>query len=217
MKRIVIIGVAVLAILLLIGLLYWGKISKIKCQTQYGNCPEYYLPRVSFLLGKSIYFVPTQDISSALSSYVEIASLSISRNLPGTLILRIKLHEPFAVVNNYVVDDSGHIMAEASSSAVVNLIIDKNILPGQKLDFSAMESLRTLKNLNEIIPNSKAASLSGNILRVTVGETTELFFNVTALPEHWSDSLQLIFTRGKVDSKVPSRVDMRFNNPIIVY
>lgn len=210
-------------ILLGVGGLFFGgfwfaKVNKIECKTTYGICPEYYLSRINFIKGKSMFALPTNaDLKSVLASYVEISEVALIRKWPSTVVLTVKLHEPFGVVNNYLVDDGGQVLGIAANSTLPILSSDIQVLPGKKLDQSVITSLEVLKKLAEVFPVSSDASVSGNILRLNLNYQTAVVFDVVSLPDHWSDSLQLIFTRGKVEDKVPKKIDMRFNNPIIVY
>lgn len=206
-----------LALVVISLALFLPRIKKINCRTQYGQCPNYYVTRINYLVNKSFIFLPkNQEIKNVLSSYPEINSVKLSQQFPNILKMQITLHSPVGIVNNYLIDDGGQVLSAATDSNLPKLSIDSIILPGKKLNTDQIAAVETLNSLIDIFANIENASLSGQILNLSIG-TTAVVFDVSSLPKNYSDSLQLIFTRSKVEGTAPKKVDMRFNNPIIVY
>jgi hypothetical protein len=208
---------SVVGVVLILGLLQLPRIRQISCSTQYAACPSYYVDRLNFLLGKSLVFLPKRNsVTLALASYAEVKDIKLGRKLPKTLVVEIQLNRPMGIVNGYLVDEDGKIISVATTSALPKFTVDEQILPGKTLNKNQLNALIALNAAANIFSENIPASLSGQILRFAIGQT-EVILDVNSLPKSFTSSLQLIFTRSKIDGNAPKTVDMRFNNPIIVY
>ncbi len=209
-----------LVILILVGLatifgvlVRFGKIRQIVC-----DCPHYYVTRLNFLIGKSWYFLPSRkELSQAMSSYVEIADLSVTRKFPQTIILRLTTRQPAAVVNGLLVDAGGQALAPATDSGLLILQVDRSLHPGEAVGNETMRAISALAQVQTSLPDIQNASLSGNILEFSVLGAVQVVVDVNSELSDWPEALQQILKSGRIDGKLPRRVDLRFNNPIMTY
>lgn len=151
-----------------------------------------------------------------LASYAEVKDIKLGRKFPKTLVVEIQLNRPMGIVNGYLVDEDGKVISVATNSALPKFTVEEQVLPGKTLSKNQFNALMALNAVTNIFSENIPASLSGQILRLSIGQT-EVILDVNSLPKSYTSSLQLIFTRSKIDGNAPKTVDMRFNNPIIVY
>jgi len=119
--------------------------------------------RLNFLVGKSWYFLPAHSqLIAALASFVEISDAQIFRSGIKSVRVIIQLHQPVGVINNLLVEDTGHVQAYASSSALPRLVAEGKILPGQVVGQNELRSLQVLNAAKNLSSEPTAASLSGH-------------------------------------------------------
>ena len=200
----------------------WGlarfKIGRIECTTQFSSCPDEYLEKLRPLNHQSWVFHPRRSDLAAITSLPEISQVKWQKRLPGTLLVQVRLRSPIGIINGWLVDSEGIAYQKAESSALPEIRSDQNLSAGSPVYESSLLILKTLELLRSTIGVPFSSKLvNGTGLEVKLDSGMIILLNTDNTPAGWNDSLQLIFTRSKIDGKMPSRIDLRFRNPIISY
>lgn len=200
------------------------NIKKIDCFTQFGQCQSEYIDTAGFLKGYPLYQpLPRTILSQKYSSFIEIRSINFYRRLPSTLIISIELRKPIGIVSSSVlgakaiVDDQGLIFDQANNSALPLLISSQDIQLGSKITSDQLKAINILNIISAEIGNRIYGFLSGSELTAHLSSESVIIVDTHQSFSNWGTSLQLILNRSKINGKMPRKIDLRFNNPIITY
>lgn len=217
-KRIVIV---VGAILLVAAGIFFGithRITKITCVTQFGVCPDAYEQMLSQYVGKNWFISPaTKDLAKNFKKFSEVSFWKVDKRFLGHIQIIVTLHERLGVVGDFLADDSGRVIMSATGSALPRLLIERPITLGSKLTDQEIKALQILSQLRGVSSGVPVGRLEGTKIIARINSGTEVVLSVDNLPNQWTDSLQLILARSKIDGKTPLTIDLRFKDPIIVY
>jgi cell division septal protein FtsQ len=209
-------------IIILSGVLVFSlsrvKIKHVNCATQFESCPEDYQAKLQYLISKNIFIHPTQKDLADLKRLTDVRNVTFTKTFPFTVNIYIEKRTAIGILNNFLSDEQGVLFAPAGASTLPKITIDKEFQLGMQIDDKLRAVLQTLALLRQTISQPfSVKSYQGETLELSLDSGMELVLNANNTPKGWNDSLQLIFTRSRIDGKVPRKIDLRFNNPIISY
>ena len=170
--------------------------------------------------GEPLLKISLREIENRLEQNAWIKSASIKKQLPGTLLIKIKEAEPMAILSLkkrlYLMDDEGEILERLKGDGVSFLPVIKNINPEKKEDMA--EALKLVSTLNDknIIARSDSIeigvesyglkiNMDGELIKVGYGDYSAKFDRWMALePEIRKKGMPIKY------------VDLRFKDSVIV-
>ena len=170
--------------------------------------------------GEPLLKVSLRDIKDRLEQNAWIKSVSLKKQLPGTLLIKIKEAEPMALLSLkkrlYLMDGDGELLERLKGDGVPFLPVIKNINPKKKKEMK--EALKLVGTLNDrnIIANRESIeigvepyglkmNMDGELIKVGYGD-------YSAKMDRWMELEPEIRKRG-----LPIKyVDLRFKDSVIV-
>jgi len=170
--------------------------------------------------GEPLLKISLRDIKDRLEQNAWIKSVSLKKQLPGTVLIKIKEAEPMALLSLkkrlYLMDGDGELLERLKGDGVPFLPVIKNINPKKKKDMK--EALKLVSTLNDknIIANRESIeigvetyglkiNMDGELIKVGYGE-------YSAKIDRWMELEPEIRKRG-----LPIKyVDLRFKDSVIV-
>jgi len=177
--------------------------------------------------GKSLFsFSDSYAQELIKNNFPEIKSFQLQKKyFPPALVWQIFLRVPVAVIRadkDYQIDEDGVIIADNNTNVLPQLKVDVNF---DHLDIGnrfsqeyIIKSLALIKflKLNLLEPTEiNVISKFSTEIKLKTGEI--LVFSTQEDGKNKLDSLQLIFSRAKIEGKKISYIDLRFDKPVIVY
>lgn len=173
--------------------------------------------------GKSIFLVSADKLSLQIKNKFScIADLKISKKLPSTLVLDYKGKVPVAKLDgseNQLTAD-GLVIKSVSSDQVPAIFLPPNVNPQLGEQLKDPRILLSLQ-LADLLAKSDFAPSNIRFVNQTITiynqqEAIAIFSTEKPALEQ-TNALQQVLAKAKIDSKKISKIDMRFNNPIIVF
>lgn len=206
-----------------VSLWYFSKVKNIEIINNYGCLSDENLPEKLSLKNFSLLLIDNNQLAEKVRNEFPCAEgLKIEKIYPSTL--RISLPQTQIVAK---IPDS--ILAVNSEGKVVSQIADKANLP--TVDFPKMRELQVGQNIEDpgalfvvnlakalartdytvqsirlVDPNTAAAYAKGDLV-VIFSKNKDLNLQV--------NSLQQVLARAKIDESKISKIDLRFDKPVI--
>ena len=212
---------ALLIILAVVGLarLKFFNVKKIDCTLDGYPCPLAFEPALVDLHDKNLFTVKTAGVVNYLKALDStLTEIKINKSLPNRLGVVLKRSPAIAYVSKdgawFHLDELGNLVALPEKP---NLVLPVVILPGS----ITVEP----QALSELINALNAAPVSfAEVSFITKNEVT---IKTTVGPQAVVDptkpispaiaTLQYILSNLKIGEKLPIRIDLRFDKPILSY
>ncbi|KKU28416.1 MAG: hypothetical protein UX80_C0001G0042 [Candidatus Amesbacteria bacterium GW2011_GWA2_47_11b] len=168
------------------------------CITQFGPCPPNYLT------------------ARKLTAYPEIKSVKNTYRFPFTRQINVQLRTPLGTVGTpdqttvWVTDDAGVIFSQTTNLSLPLLVLSREFKLSDQLTTPEIQALKILGSAGHLSTSRLIGQLSGSDVTFTVN-ATQVLMNAP------SSSLQELLTRSRIDGKLPHKIDLRFNRPIVTY
>jgi cell division septal protein FtsQ len=195
--------------------------KNIECFTQHGACPKSLSDSLTWLINYPLLKpLPGEKIKVALSKYPDVETFHVYRRLPRTLVFGITLRVPVSLISSSVLgsqtvaDENGIIFSSASLSGLP--VFNISGMP-DKLTVDQTKAVSILNQLQSEIKESISGQLSQKTLSITLSNGIIVIVDINQPLSNWVSPLQLILARSKIVAKMPRSIDLRFNNPVIVY
>jgi cell division protein FtsQ len=188
-------------------------------------------------VGENMFLLDLDEIKSKFSKIVQIKEIKVKRQLPGTLVIKIKERKPFAIVMvgnlTTLIDDDGYIIAKQNIAASLyrSGIGKFPVIRGIKKE--ALEKGIRLNEEDRVFMANALISLKGfvdpsaiqldmankddiniyieDILKVKIGETKDIQKKIktaTAIIASLKDKLQKV---KYIDVRIPDDPAVKFN------
>jgi len=217
-----------LALLFLLSKSSLFKIKKVICKTEVGVCPQEISKKIEGLtLGRSILYLSESEIISKMKDKpFNLKDAKINKEFPDKIIFTVKGRIPVAAVkpanaeDYYLVDGDG-ILISGNVQGLPVITVENLTLPkeGDKFDneaiLSAVQAINGLK-LNLYEPD-RAVVTSEWTTEVYLKNNQKIIFSSKKEISEQLDSLQLIFSRAKIEGKRIGSLDLRFSKPVVIY
>jgi len=170
--------------------------------------------------GEPLLKISLREIEDRLEQNAWIKSVSLKKQLPGTLLIKIKEAEPMALLSLkkrlYLMDGDGELLERLKGDGVPFLPVIKNINPKNKEDMK--EALKLVSTLNDknIIANRESIEIGVETYGLKMNMDGELikvgYGDYSAKIDRWMELEPEIRKRG-----LPIKyVDLRFKDSVIV-
>jgi hypothetical protein len=195
----------------------------ISCESQYGECPQTVLDKISTLKGKKLT-TAKKKLNEILKSDFSISTYSFRFRLPNTLHVELLVKKPlFAIKNmssgvNALVDKDGQVLENVLSSALPTVTTDE-ALPdiGQKVSDKNFFALRLMSGVYQMYQIGMGKVQGETLLVDLAGPVRVIFPLVDADRDILLGSLRLIYSniKGSEGGSLYREVDMRYKNPVL--
>lgn len=197
---------------------------QIECYSQFGTCPVEIVQSVGWLNQRSLVSpLPLSKVRSQLQSFPEVYSVSLHRRLPSTVVVSVALRRPLGAVGTSVLgaqataDEEGYVFKSSSNASLPLLITENEPATNQKLAERQISALKVLNEISPLASDRIVGTLSGTTLTIQFSPDTQVLVDINRPQSQWYSSLQLILNRSRIMAKMPRKIDLRFNNSVIVY
>ena len=227
------ISIFVILIASIIGLVVFVRtalvVKEIDCQLNQIICPgEIWMELMSLTIGKNIVFFPTKDLASQIKeSHPLLKEVKIKKSLPNRLSFELKKREPQAVLKSpqqegfWVVDEEGCLLEKANQTELPVVLVEQsiNLNVGEKVvEKETVWAVNLFKDLKLHLLTPKTAKIvSPRQIEVELSDGLLVIFSSLKEVNFQLDSLQLIFSRSKIEGRSLKQVDLRFEKPVVIY
>ena len=183
------------------------------------------LAAASGLEGENILFADTGKAKERLSQVAMIKDLSIERQWPGKMVIKVKERQPWGYwrvkEQIYVIDDEGFVLDNdqpgEGAPTIVQLDSERQWLPGERVEVHAVDLARQLiesapRSLGRAVVGLEYSDRSGLTvvleggLRATFGDDRDLDYKISAL--------YVLLEKAQRDGREVHAVDLRFGDSV---
>jgi cell division protein FtsQ len=170
--------------------------------------------------GEPLLRISLRDIEDRLEQNPWIKSASIKKQLPGTLLIKIKEAEPMALLSLkkrlYLMDGDGELLERLKGDGIPFLPVIKNINPKKKKDMAEALKLVSILNDKNITANRESIEIGVESYGLKMNMDGELikvgYGDYSAKLDRWMELEPEIRKRG-----LPIKyVDLRFKDSVII-
>lgn len=221
---------SIFILILLVGLFYLFLSSKplsvrdVMVTTDYDFTANQEITKIlEKLKGENIFFLKEDDLSQKLKSGdIKIKDIKIKKELPGKLLINIQGRQAIAVIplanSFFLIDKEGLVFSEereASGLPILDLGL-QNIGIGSRIDdrekniFTILDSLKGEEEVISIL-------VAQEEVQIKLGEGLLVLFLLQEKPEEKLNSLQIMLARFRIEGKRPTKIDLRFEKPVVTF
>jgi hypothetical protein len=215
--------ILIFVILLLIFLPQFVIGVNIDCESQYGECPQSVLDKISTLNGKKLVNAK-KKLKEVLKSDFSISTYSFRFKLPNIIHVELLVKKPIFALKNLssdvitLVDKDGQVLESVLSSALPTVTTDE-ALPavGQRISDKNLFALGLMNGVYQMY-QIESGKIQGETLLVDLaGPVRVIFPLVDANRDILLGSLRLIYSniKGSEGGSLYREVDMRYKNPVL--
>ena len=222
------------------------SIKQINCQLDNFPCPLKLEPILINSRNKNIFTFSKANIKNQLTSFdFNFADIQIKKRLPQTLIITINSRLPLAqlapvknlqftaltstasatlsgeIVNQfYNLDNSGTVYTQSDQQAsdlALVLIPENQPISLGRSDISQL-IVEIINSLQEhFVSFESIAWLNQDVLIVKTIPPSYAVFNIHKSFSSQVASLQYILAGSKIEKELPTKIDLRFDKPVLTY
>lgn len=175
-------------------------------------------------LPRNLLFFPVERVKNdILRDYPTIASMSMKKKYPGTLVINATLRVPRAIVSalngRYAIDKEGVVLESFPEKAgLPSIRIDAPPVPlGKRVtDPRVTAALSFLRETEGSIMLTLITSGEGDTLLATDGVMNILFpqkSDIQAIVR----TLQTMLVGFRIKGALPASIDLRFDKPVVIF
>jgi len=209
---------------IIVGISQLLIIKKIVCHTQFGPCSNEFLEKLNYLKGRSIVHIPETDkVDQAFQNEPLYKSASIKRQFPNVLDVYIQMRIPVGAISNQdlkqfgLLDEDGKIISLVESTNMSILQIENWTPEIKQLAPLHVSSLKLLQKVGQVSKSSVIGQLTQAGLVVNSKQIPTIVIDPKSNADAWYSTLQVIIERSKIQNKMPTKIDLRFNQPVLEY
>ena len=196
------------------------KVKKVEFGTD--ACPNDVRSLQEKIIGSNILLFNPYNFTESMKPELScIETLSIIRKYPSTVNIQITVQTPVANIEgtNYQVNKTGLIWEKTAQNTLpviflpseVNVNLDQNIQNRRVL--TALDITSSLLK-SDFVPKSIKFVENNDVVIYDTNEIMVVFSGEKGATEQ-VDSLQLILSKAKIDELKITKIDLRFNKPVI--
>jgi len=206
---------------------FW-RVARVDCQSDGTICPaDLWAELTSKSIGKNILLFSIDELSQEISqSHPEYFQITIKRQLPDKILFTVVVRRAMAVLrltngSFYLTDKEGFIL-EKTDKIIEYPLIDSDQSEDLKVRQKIQDQviLKAIEIVNEsklrLLEPEKANSLSPRAIEVNFKDGLQVFFSTEKNSQEQLDTLQFILDRTKIEGEKLSRIDLRFDKPVLV-
>lgn len=219
--------------ILFLGLAWWlvsrvWVFRQVDCQADNQPCSfSLWSEAMSKVNDKSYLFFSRSKLSQEIEkNHPEISQVEIKKSFPRTLVIKISIGKPIAVVrdssgNEKILSAEGVFLPKQEGYPVLPIILTDQSLSTNDVERTQNKSiLKAVKILEEsqlrLFEIKSGRIVSESTIEFELKEGPLVLFSTQKDLENQLDSLQLISERAKIEGEKPVRIDLRFSKPVIV-
>ncbi|MCL5970790.1 MAG: FtsQ-type POTRA domain-containing protein [Patescibacteria group bacterium] len=178
-----------------------------------------------YLGNRYLFSIYEAELNKFFLRNPEIKKISVQKRFPNTLyidvVYRTKLAQIFSDDNLFILDEEGLIFEREASLSALPLIQEKpkSLNLGTNITQSnilvALKILNTANRYNlrfvDIVP------LDESTVEMSLDNGTRIVIGLNAKAEDIVSSLQMILKRFTIEGKTISKIDYRFEKPVITF
>lgn len=173
---------------------------------------------------RNLLFFPVERIKNdLLRDYPTIASISITKRYPGTLVIMATTRVPIAIVasenNSYTIDKEGIVLEEYPEKAllpVIRIDVPPITLGKRVTDTRITAALSFLLETEGSIAITMITSGEGDTLLATDG-VMNILFPQTSDIQVVAHTLQTMLMGFRIKGALPASIDLRFDKPVVTF
>ena len=179
---------------------------------------------LEMLAGQNLLTVDTDKTIRVLTSKNQLVkSINIIKQYPDTLVLEVKARIPrYLVVKDsmiYPLDEEGIVLPGVIYDEGLLQIDAANlsVFSGEKSDWRILKAISLLKNIEKqsILVDQISIDDKGSLFLINLDEGTKVVIPYNIDAAFLATSLQVIMSRFRIESKFVSRIDYRFEKPVV--
>lgn len=210
---------------------FW-KIKKVSCFKNGDFCGEEIVTDLkNQVLEKNLLFLSTKSLQERiLRGDLTLKEVKIKKNPPAAVMFELKKREPAVAIGSelteegggfLITDSEGIILAKAEKSDLPLILIRDLPALNVGTKFKQEEIPRTIEILNGLrlyLFEPRVAKItSSSQVEVWLKEERKVIFSLKKEAQQQLDSLQLIFSRDKIEGRNAKIIDLRFDKPVATY
>lgn len=218
--------------LFILGVVFWlrsdfWQIKKISCQVNGDPCSaDLWAELMNETLGRNIFFLSSGKLSEKIKkNHPEFFQVKISKQFPQNLLFEIKVRKAVVAIGKeggdfYLADKEGVLLEKINQPANWPLVLLGEAMSqkvGEKIQDEMI--LKEIKILNEsklrLLEPKSAQATSEKTIEVWFKDDLQVLFSGQKEIGEQLDSLQFIYERTKIEGEKPSKIDLRFDKPVI--
>ena len=221
MKKLIIFAITAVTVLVFVSFPFFAKVQ-IKCQSQYGTCPEEISSKLNSLNGKSL-FSAKKGSSNILKSAFIVSEYSMQYKIPNTLQMDVLIKKPIFAIKSSVsntfglIDQYGTVLALSENSTLPNIVATSDLPKvGTRVDDKILFALNLAGGVFQMY-QVKDGIMSENTLLVELPGQIKVIFPLEGDYKVLLGSLRLIYSKLQIDSNAVkyTQIDLRFKNPVV--
>jgi len=173
-------------------------------------------------LGKNLFFLQTKQLEQELlATYPLLGTVTFSKTFPSTLVLHVKLRQPYVYVisqsHQYVVDRDGIVLSESDKGPLLprlNFDIGIRSIGSKITDSRVVSALQFLTALPEGIVIEFVSEKDIASIQASMGHTN-IFLPQKGDLKVKAGTLQTIVMGFRIKGTLPTVIDLRFEKPIV--
>lgn len=173
---------------------------------------------------RNLLFFPVERVKDdLLRDYPTIASITMKKKYPGTLIIMVTLRVPKAIVtaanSTYAIDKEGVVLEEYPEKTLLPIVrIDAPPVPlGKRVtDPRTLAALSFLRETEGSIAITRITSGEGDTLQATDGVMNILFPQKSDI-QTIARTLQTMLVGFRIRGALPASIDLRFDKPVVIF
>lgn len=214
------IAASLIVILILIG---FSSLLKVKIIETNARSPD--VVGLPFVGGKYIFSLPEDKIKDYFLKNPSVKEVKVVKKFPKTVFIDVIYRYKTAVVSArnglFIVDEGGYVFEKIATNSGLPLlnIETKEVNLGTNITQNslskALKIVRLSQDSNIRIVNITPLDETG--VSLTLDQGTLVFIDSNSQAEEIVSSLQMIIKRFTIEGKILSKIDFRFEKPVISF
>ncbi len=172
------------------------------------------------LIGKNLLTISSSNLSQNLrSDFSCIDQIKVEKSFPSTLKIEITTQEPIVKIegSDLVINKNGIVSKTAQSKSLPTIFLPSGVQTDQKItDHATLFAIDIAAQLEktDFVPQNVRIVEGGDVAVYNTQGTIALFSSAKSANAQ-VDSLQFALGRAKIEPTKISKIDLRFDKPVI--
>lgn len=199
------------------------NVKSVDCHTQAGPCTPEINSQLQGLLTTPVYKIDQNTINQKV---YPLKILSYKIKFPNRLALEVDSPKPAVNLTlnlsqaQYLVSEQGEVLGISNDKSLPEVVSDQNsaVEIGSIIkDFATFQATRLAAELSKRGFSYPKIYLQGDILEIRNLSEFQIIASINNDPAQIAGTLQQLLTKDKIVDSGPSKIDLRFSQPIITY
>jgi len=224
---------------------FW-RVKEVKCRFNQLDCNQEIAEQITELsLGNNLLFFPRQTtIKKIKEILIQVDTVSIKKIIPNKILFELSSRKPVVALAvelspesestvsakpqfsltgvYYLTDEQGVVVKKMEESQNLPLILfnhDPQLKNGEKITQEEVQkTIEILMGMKlRLLEPKVSRPVSFREIEIWLGNEVLVLFSGQKDISIQLDSLQLIYSRSKIEGKQVKKIDLRFDKPVVVY